>query len=53
MWGAKGYVGVAYDALTVWRAYAEDVQGHAIDSGHFLPEEAPTDTITALRQFLA
>jgi haloacetate dehalogenase len=53
VWGAKGYVGVAYDALTVWRAYAEDVQGHAIDSGHFVPEEAPTDTITALREFLA
>ena len=52
LWGAHGYVGAAYDALEVWRKYADDVRGHAVDSGHFVPEEAPTETVAAFREFL-
>ncbi|WP_233209507.1 hypothetical protein [Mycobacterium sp. ENV421] len=43
---------MAYDVLAVWRAYADDIQGHAIDCGHFIPEEAPAETVAALREFL-
>jgi haloacetate dehalogenase len=39
--------------LGVWRDHAENVSGHAIDSGHFLPEEAPDETYRALRGFFA
>jgi haloacetate dehalogenase len=53
LWGAHGFVGLAYDVLAVWREYAEDVQGSAIDAGHFVPEEAPEATIAALRDFLS
>jgi haloacetate dehalogenase len=52
LWAARGYVGAAYDVLEVWREYADNVGGRAIDSGHFIPEEAPVETIAALRQFL-
>ena len=37
--------------LALWRAWADDVQGHAIDAGHFFPEEAPGPTAEALRRF--
>ncbi len=33
--------------------WADDVQGRALDCGHFLPEEAPEETYTALRAFFA
>ena len=53
LWGTKGLVGSAYDPLACWRERASDVRGFAIDSGHFIPEEKPQDTIKALRAFFA
>ena len=53
LWGTKGLVGSAYDPLDCWRERASDVRGFAIDSGHFIPEEKPQDTIKALRAFFA
>ena len=52
LWGAKGQVGRWYDVLGVWRNWAADVSGGAIDSGHYLPEEAPEATLRALQPFL-
>ncbi|WP_322512255.1 alpha/beta hydrolase [Chloroflexus sp.] len=51
LWGASGFVGKQYDVAQVWRAYAVDVQGHSVPGGHFLPEEAPAETLAALRRF--
>jgi haloacetate dehalogenase len=52
LWGGAGFVGRAYDVLEVWRGYAADVRGRALPGGHFLAEEAPEDTLAALREFL-
>lgn len=52
LWGERGLVGRAYDVLTAWREYASDVRGHAVPGGHFLPEEAPEETLAALQEFL-
>lgn len=55
LWGADGLVGRRYDALGVWRDYAATddlVQGHAVPGAHFLPEEAPAETVAALAGFL-
>jgi haloacetate dehalogenase len=52
LWGAEGFGGRAYDVLEVWRAYATDVRGQALGGGHFLAEEDPGATLTALRDFL-
>ena len=52
LWGAEGFVGRAYDVLDVWREYAADVRGQALGGGHFLAEEEPDATLTALRDFL-
>src|SRR6202023_3163331 len=53
LWGQRSSQGSGYDILGVWRDHAENVSGHAIDSGHFLPEEAPDETYRALRGFFA
>lgn len=53
LWGASGYVGKAYDVPSVWRQYATDVTAHALDCGHFLPEERPDETYQAVNTFLS
>ncbi|WP_035858609.1 alpha/beta fold hydrolase [Cryptosporangium arvum] len=51
LWGSRGAVGAWYDPLAVWREWADDVTGEAIESGHFIPEENPSATLAALRRF--
>ncbi|ABQ29759.1 alpha/beta fold hydrolase [Acidiphilium cryptum] len=54
LWGSRGLVGALYDPLEIWRGYASGpVEGQAIESGHFLAEEAPEATLAALQEFLA
>jgi haloacetate dehalogenase len=53
LWGQRSSQGSGYDVLGVWRDHAEDVTGHGIDSGHFIPEEAPDEAYRALRDFFA
>jgi haloacetate dehalogenase len=53
LWGQRSSQGSGYDILGVWRDHAETVSGHAIESGHFLPEEAPDETYRALKGFFA
>ena len=52
LWGEQAFVGRGYEPLSVWRQYAVDVRGHALPTGHFLPEEAPDLVSAALRKFL-
>lgn len=55
LWGADGLVGARYEVLDVWRQYAASddlVTGGAVPGGHFLPEEAPEETLAALVPFL-
>ncbi len=51
LWGARGALPGWYDVLDVWRGWADDVTGQALDCGHFLPEERPAETAAALRAF--
>lgn len=53
LWGAEGFVGKAYDVVPAWNKYAADVRGEALNCGHFLAEEDPEGTLTALHDFLA
>jgi haloacetate dehalogenase len=52
LWGSKGVVAKWYDPLAVWKDWCNDVRGEAIDSGHYLAEEAPDATYEALKRFL-
>jgi len=52
LWGAAGIAPGADTPLDVWRRWAKDVCGREIDSGHFVAEENPAETIAALMPFL-
>jgi haloacetate dehalogenase len=51
LWGSRGFLEGHYDVLEVWRGWADDVRGRAIDSGHYIPEEAPEETLAEVRAF--
>jgi len=54
IWGAAGGIPAdTDDPLATWREWATDVRGFAIDSGHYLAEEAPEATAKALLEFFA
>ena len=52
LWGASFGASGARPQLGVWRRWANAVEGAAIDSGHFLAEEAPDAVLAALGPFL-
>jgi len=52
LWGKRGVIGKMFDPLRDWREVAADVSGRALRCGHFLPEEAPRETLRELRRFL-
>jgi haloacetate dehalogenase len=52
LWGTRGSVARVDGVLDVWREWADDVRGRALDSGHFLAEEAPDATCDELLGFL-
>ncbi|MGH7707225.1 MAG: alpha/beta fold hydrolase [Vulcanimicrobiaceae bacterium] len=54
LWGERpGLRRKPWDMLGIWRTWASDVRGHALDCGHFLPEERPAETAAALERFFA
>src|SRR5438105_4737216 len=53
LWGSAGIPSETAGPLNIWREWAQSVEGKAIDSGHFLPEENPQATAAALVEFLA
>ena len=53
LWGKRGVIEAMFRPLRDWREVARDVRGHALDCGHFLPEEKPVEVLRELRRFLA
>ncbi|MFL6650884.1 MAG: alpha/beta fold hydrolase [Sulfurifustaceae bacterium] len=57
LWSAGGPLDTWYtkDAgpIALWRAWADDVRGDALDGGHFFPEQAPERTAEALNRFFS
>lgn len=49
LWGAQGVVGRCFEPLALWQAAADHVTGRAVDSGHYIAEEAP-DVVLAEAQ---
>ena len=45
LWSGRGPLAAWYDTLAIWRDWAEDVIGQALDCGHFLAEEKPVETL--------
>ena len=57
LWSGRGPLGTWYaevgGPLALWRAWANDVRGGALDAGHFFPEEIPERTADELSGFFA
>lgn len=51
LWGEKGFVAKKYDVVSTWKEKAENVRGRSLPCGHFLPEEAPEETLEEMRKF--
>jgi haloacetate dehalogenase len=51
LWGARWYLEAWYDVLAIWREWAGDVTGRALDCGHYVAEERPEETLAELRAF--
>ncbi|MFH8254144.1 alpha/beta fold hydrolase [Streptomyces roseolus] len=47
-WGAR----LGYDAASVWRAWAPDLDHRLTGAGHFMAEEAPDEIAEAIRELL-
>jgi haloacetate dehalogenase len=53
LWGANGALPLFYpDVLAVWRPWAPDLRGSALDASHFLAEDRPEETAAELLAFL-
>jgi haloacetate dehalogenase len=50
LWSREG-LGSQWDVFDIWTRRGSDVRGHAIDCGHFLPEERPDEVARELRDF--
>ncbi len=56
LWGGRGIVQALFDPMALWRAASRNpaqVQGQALDCGHYLPEEQPAATAERLRAFFS
>jgi haloacetate dehalogenase len=53
LWSRRGDLETWYDVLAIWRDWADDVRGRALDCGHYLAEEAPDETYSELHAFFA
>jgi haloacetate dehalogenase len=56
LWSGSGPLGSWYDAeggpLSIWRRWADRVEGEAVAGGHFFPEEHPQATAGRITGFL-
>ena len=54
LWGRKAKIEAWYDALAIWRTYsAAELSGGAVNSGHYLAEEAPAEVLAHLKAFFS
>jgi haloacetate dehalogenase len=51
LWAANGILPKLYDTIEVWCGWADHVRGQAIESGHYMAEERPPETLAALLDF--
>jgi haloacetate dehalogenase len=53
LWGTRGPVGREPDVMSIWRSWAPSAVGQALECGHYVAEERPSETIVAVRELLA
>ncbi|MEZ5908465.1 MAG: alpha/beta hydrolase [Hyphomicrobiaceae bacterium] len=53
LWGGSRAHGVVHKPIETWRRWCTNVIGEPVECGHFLPEEAPAETLARLLPFLS
>ena len=54
LWASRDDLGDLYgDPLAIWRAWAGDLRGHAVESGHHMAEEIPDELAQEIVGFVA
>lgn len=52
LWGKQGLVEIKYDAVAEWKKVCSGtVSGESVESGHYIPEEAPEVLLKHIRSF--
>jgi haloacetate dehalogenase len=51
LWGEHGLVNACFSPLNDWRNVASNVSGKTVDSGHYIPEEAPEELLAEALAF--
>jgi haloacetate dehalogenase len=53
LWSSRDDLEDLYgDPLAIWNGWADEISGHAIDSGHHIAEDNPSALVDALQRFL-
>jgi haloacetate dehalogenase len=52
VWGERGAMHRLYDVPATWRERARAITARSLPCGHFVPEEAPRETVEVLTAFL-
>ncbi len=52
LWGEASFPESGPSLLDAWRGWARDVRGQSLDCGHYLAEEAASETLELLEAFL-
>lgn len=55
LWGQHGVIEKCFDPLKEWTRFTENgkLGGHALDCGHYIPEEAPDELLAATLPFFS
>lgn len=55
LWGKHGVIERCFDAVKEWKDVTEPgvpVEGYSVESGHYIPEHAPEEVVSAVLKFL-
>ncbi|KAF4949098.1 hypothetical protein FSARC_13582 [Fusarium sarcochroum] len=55
LWGKHGVIEKSFDAVKEWEEVTEagvPVKGYSVDSGHYIPEQASDEVVSAILEFL-
>ena len=53
LWAKRGVIETCFDALKLWRLRANQVEGEALQSGHYMAEEIPDEVAIRMIDFFS
>jgi len=53
LWAKQGVIETCFDALKLWRLRADQVEGEALQSGHYMAEEIPNEVANRMIDFFS